>query len=206
VELLVVLVIIGMIAVFTVPAINTVLHGSQLTQGAQMVSDGLSLARQTALSSNHIVEVRFYRYGDPQVPGEVATNSASGKYRALQIFQVQDSGAVTPLGKIQAMPVSIIIDSGTTLSSLMAPSQQKTWNASQGDPKVNLPRVGANYDCNAFRFLPDGSTNLTPPTNSWFLTLHGINDKDGITTPPAGFNFFTVQIDATNGHVKNYRP
>ena len=49
-ELLVVLVIIGIIIGFTAPAFNSALHGSQLTQGAQMLSDQLVVARQTALS------------------------------------------------------------------------------------------------------------------------------------------------------------
>lgn len=205
VELLVVLAILGVIAVFIVPASNSVLRGSQLSQGGQMVNDQLALARQIAVSSNHSVEVRFYRYADPLMPGETAGSPTTGRYRALQVFQILDAGAASPLGKIMTVPPSIIIDSGPTLSSIL--TLTKTWNAPQGDPQTNLPNgVGTNYNCSAFRFLPDGSTNLTPPTGQWFVTLHNINDKDGITSPPAGFNFFTVQVDATNGHLKTYRP
>lgn len=206
VELLTVLGIIVIVAAFAMPAMNTVLKGSQLTQGAQMVSDQLSLARQTALSTNRSVEVRYYQYGDPQTPGEQAGNPASGKYRALQLFQVQDTGAVTPLGKLQSLPPSIIMDSGTTLSTLLGPSQAKTpvsWTAT--DPQTSLPRVGTNYNCCYVRFLPNGSTNLPPNTgNPWFLTLHDMTYGDHLSSPPP--NFFTIQLDPTNGHIKTFRP
>lgn len=205
-ELLVVVAIVVSLASFAMPAMNTVLKGSQLTQGAQMVGDQLSLARQAALSSNRCVEVRFYQYGDPQIPGEQPSNPSAGKYRALQLFQVQETGATLPMGKMQVLPSSIIFDSGATLSTLFGSTLVRnaaSWTAS--DPKISLPRIGTNYNCCAFRFLPDGSTNLSPATgSSWFTTLHAINDQDSLPSPPA--NFFTIQVDPTNGHIKTFRP
>lgn len=202
VELLAVMAIIVLVMAFAVPAMSTALGGSQLTQGSQMVNDQLTYARQLALSKTHSVEVRFYQYADPQTPGETVGIPATGKYRALQIFDIQTSGTVTPLGNVQLVPQSIIIDSGTTLSSLLASTQQKTWTVS--DPQVKLPRAGANYNCRAFRFLPGGSTNLTPPPTQWFLTLHGINSGDAMTSPPP--NYYTIQLNAINGHLQTYRP
>jgi uncharacterized protein (TIGR02596 family) len=205
-ELLAVLGVIGLLAALAVPAMNSIMRGSQLTQGAQMLSDQIGLARQTAVSLNRIVEVRFYQYSDSQMPGEVAAQPGSGRYRAMQVFQIQDSGSASPLGKIQRLPNTIVMDATSTLSSLLG--RQKTWDAAKGDPQTSIPYagVGTSFNCSAFRFLPDGSTDLTPPTDHWFITLHSINTPDGVTSSPSGFNFFTIQIDPANGHVEYFRP
>src|SRR4051812_23859921 len=85
IELMVVMLIIGIIAAFVVPATSNILKGSQMTQGSQILYDQISLARQYALSKNHPVEVRFIRYADPEVPGEVDASGNSqptnGNYR-----------------------------------------------------------------------------------------------------------------------------
>jgi len=213
-ELLVVISIIGIIAAFTLPSASAVLWGSQLTQGAQMLNDQLVLARQTALTKNHCVEVRIYQFSDPGIPGEQAGNANAGKYRALQIFDIPNSGAAVPLGKVEHLPESIIIDSGNidsnkTLSSIISSGKQSDVpTSSDGNTlQIPIPKVAKAYNSVSFRFEPDGSTNLllssTPGTN-WFLTLHKQNDGDGLQTPPP--NFITIQIDPYNGHVRTYRP
>jgi len=207
VELLVVLAIIGVMAAMLVPAANTLLRGSQMTQGSQMVNDQIGLARQTALASNRSVEVRFYQFADPQTPGETAGTPSTGKYRALQLFQITESGSAVALGKMQMVPASIIIDSGATLSSIIGSGSASpavpTLSSAQTVP---IPRAGTSYNSVAFRFLPDGSTNLSATSgNQWFVTLHNLTDGDAITPVPPP-NFFTVQIDPTNGHIKNFRP
>ena len=202
VELLVVIAIITILGALAIPSINAVMGGAQLTSGSQMLSDQISLARQTALSSNHDVEVRFYQFADPNMPGEQANSPSTGKYRAMQAFEMLDSGTAVQLGKIQRIPSSIIIDSGAQLSTLLSSSQQKTWTTS--DPQVSLPVFGTSYNCRVFRFHPDGSTNLSPPTSQWFLTLHSIGKGDALAQPPA--NFFTILVYASNGHVQSFRP
>ena len=112
----------------------------------------------------------------------------------MQLFQITSSGAV-PFGKVQVLPNTIIIDSGSTLSSIIV---------SATTSNVSIPRVGTNYNYVPFRFLVDGSTNLSPPTGSFFLTLHNFNYGDGLAAPPP--NFFTLQVDPVNGHVKKFHP
>src|SRR5439155_22292595 len=102
-----------------VPAATTMLKGTNLTNSAQMVNDQLSLARQRALSKNRLVEVRFYRYGDPETPGEKANDPSTGKYHALQVFEIDPQGKMVALGKMQQLQQSIIIDSGQILSSIL---------------------------------------------------------------------------------------
>ena len=78
IELLVVILIIAIIAVFVTPAASTILKGSQLSQAEQVITDQIKLARQQAVTKNHNVEVRFIRYGDPEMPGEKADTPSSG--------------------------------------------------------------------------------------------------------------------------------
>lgn len=70
VELLVVISIIVIILTFTIPATTGLFRGSLLTQGSQMLGDQFALARQMALTRNHPVELRFFKFSDPEVPGE----------------------------------------------------------------------------------------------------------------------------------------
>ena len=212
IELLVVILIIAIIAVFVTPAASTILKGSQLSQAEQILTDQIKLARQQALTKNHNVEVRFIRYGDPEMPGEQANMPSTGFYRAIQVFDVLDNGAVVPLDKPVLLPQAIIVSPGT-LSTLvshadMQPSKQakkqKSSDGTGGDP--GLPRgIDWNYDFVSFRFLPDGSTSLNS-TNGvvWCVTLHNFNDRPSGNVPPP--NFVTLQLDPVAGSVRLYRP
>jgi uncharacterized protein (TIGR02596 family) len=203
VELLVVLAIIAILGVLTVPAITTALRGSAITQGAQKVLNEIAAARQVALAQNRVVEVRFYRLAKSGMPGETVGTPSTGKFRALQTFVYDSSGKATALDKVQLLPDTVIMDSNSTLSTLLGPTQSKTtWTAA--DPQFPLPTVGTAYNASVFDFEPDGSTNLNPIGTQWFLTLHSFTAGDNLTTLPT--NFFILQIDALNGHVQNYRP
>ena len=203
IELLVVLAIIALLSALTVPSIISALHGSALSQGGQKVINEIAGARQVALSQNRVVEVRFYRVAESGMPGEVAGNPATGKFRAMQSFVYDSTGTIaTALDKVQMLPDTVIMDSSGTLSTLLSSTQAKSWTAS--DPQILLPVVGTSYNACAFDFEPDGSTNLSPIGQQWFVTLHGFTSGDNLTTLPV--NFFTLQVDALNGHIQNYRP
>ena len=205
IELLLVISIIGVLSTLVAPAVNTMMRGSRLTQAGDKVAAVLSQARQTALTSNHSVEVRFYQYGDPEVPGEKAATPSTGRYRAIQAIEYKDDGTEIK-GKIEKLPLSIVIDSGTVISTLM--EKTKDWGVDgTGQPNTppTIPIAGKNYNCCAFRFLSDGSTNLASTGGKlWFITLHNLLDGDGRTTPPP--NYSTIKIDPVNGSLKVYRP
>ncbi len=243
VELLIVIVIIGIITGFAVPAITGMLKSSQLTQASGQLVDTVALARQTAMSKNRTIEVRFYRYADNEIPGEKPTEPATGHFRAMQTFEIAESGVLVPVSKVIALPDNIIMNPGvpgggmlsTILGddrvsppqdppSMIVTKESKDATAKQTDPE--LPRgVGMNYDYVAFRFLPDGSTNLPPKgagsTSSdtkdarpsadgrWYITIHAISDwenlkKAGNVEPPP--NYFTWLIDPVTGTSKTFRP
>ena len=83
VELLVVISVIAIIAGFAVPAVTTMIRGSALAQGSQNIADQIVLARQLALSRNRSVEVRFYKFGDSETPGENPKDPDTGARKAL---------------------------------------------------------------------------------------------------------------------------
>jgi uncharacterized protein (TIGR02596 family) len=223
IELMVVMLIIGIIAAFVVPNVTNILKGSQMTQGSQILYDQLSLARQYALSKNHPIEVRFIRYADPEVPGEVDASGNStptnGNYRAIQIFETLDAIDPTtqdfvrvPLDKPAVLPQAIVMNKGG-LSTLLReaggpPTAPTSSMANSRDPQ--MPRkVGTSYDYVYFRFMPDGSTNLpaksgTDANGAWYVTLQNVNDPAVATNPPA--NYYTVQIDPVSGAMKQFRP
>jgi len=221
IELVVVISIIAVIAAFTVPAVTSVLKGSSLTQASQLIVDQFSLARQSALSRNRSMEVRLYRYADPETPGEDKTQKETWKFRAMQTFEVFEAGTMAPIDKVQTFPNTIIMsydsssatlsDGAKSLSTII--DLQTKIDPATDNSATELPRdVKKDYEYVSFRFLPDGSTNLAPAglpsKGNWFVTLHNINEKPtnsaGGPVPPA--NFFTVQVDPASGATKTFRP
>ena len=222
VELLVVISVIAIIAGFAVPAVTTMIRGSQLTQGSQMVTDQLSLARSTALGRNRSVEVRFYKYGDPETPGEQARNPETGYFRSLQVFEVLDNGAMLPAGPIQRLPSNVIMNEGGLSTMLDRDERTRVTIPSPSDPEMPDTEVGRKYHYTAFRFLPDGSTDLAPngtlsekpkrpKGDSWYITVHGthVRKSEGETDGSTSIlpeNYFTLQIDPITGSTRSYRP
>jgi uncharacterized protein (TIGR02596 family) len=209
IELVIVISVIVIIAAFTIPAMNTILKGSQMSQGAGILVGQLNIARQQALSRNRQIEVRFYRYADPEVPGEDVTKPESGRYRAMQLFQIMPNGIALPIDKVQTLPGSVVFSQSTTegLSSLLdEPTASKPKKPGIDDRAApRLPRgVDLNYEYLSFKFMQDGGTDRTP-TKTWFVTIIGLNDRlESATKPPP--NFFTVQVDPVSGVTKTYRP
>jgi uncharacterized protein (TIGR02596 family) len=223
IELLAVIAVIAVVIAFAVPAANQILRGSQLTQGAQVLGDRLSFARQLAISRNRSIEVRFYRFGDPEQPGEDPEDPETGKWRAIQVFEVLENGAALPVGPVVRLPRMVIMD-GDEFSTLLRESIRGEYLLGKDDDTApELPielgkdkKVGKNYEFVAFRFLPDGSTDLpvrattgsgsptTPTTgDTWYVTLVGLADEGKEIKE---INYFTIQVDPISGTQKSYRP
>jgi uncharacterized protein (TIGR02596 family) len=213
VELLVVCSVIAILIGLTVPATQTMMKGSQLTQASQVIYDQFALARQMALTRNNPVELRFYRFADPEIPGENMSDPKSWVYRGVQIFENQPSGVQTAINNLQRLPTTVIM-SGGMLSSLLNENSRPPVDASADPTLPELPRsVGRNYQYTSFRFMPDGSTDL-PATGAqggnWFLTLHGseIGAKQDTVRDKTGrlINYYTLQVDPVTGALRQFRP
>lgn len=213
IELIAVMAIITIIITMAIPAASGILKGSQMTQAANMLTDQINFARQTALTKNSMVEVRFLRFGDPEQPGEKVSDPTTGKFRAIQIYSVLNSNTAVPVGKVQILPPSVMLNN-TQFSNLLPQSKGSGTDPTQphyGTPQPTdppLPRnIGTNYDYYSFRFLPDGSTSLQPAT-VWYVTLNLVNDLNKLQAGGTlkQVNFFTLQIDPVSGATKSYRP
>ncbi len=220
VELLVVVAVIAIVAGFAVPAVTTMVRGSQLSQSSQLLSDQVALCRQLALSRNRPMQIRFYKFADTETPGEVADTPDSGAFRAFQIFEVFENGAAVPVNKIQRLPNNVIINEGKFSTIIQKECQRprigkgQTSDLKDSDPEMPDTSVKKNYYYMAVLFKPDGSTDLptlgTPvgsPTvgDRWYITLHGTNEKgNGAADIPK--NYFTMQIDPVTGTTRSYRP
>ncbi len=220
VELLVVITIIGIIAGFAVPALGPVFRGSSLSQSATLIADQMSMARQFALANNTMVQVRFFRFGDPEIPGEKKDTPTTGHFRALQFFQRNSTGLWVPASKYFRFPDGMIMNPATRLSTILGEEPAKrtlTMSQVQND-KVNnleLPRgVGYNYEYVFFHFLPGGGTDLAqagvgPDSTGglWHITVHSLADlprtNNGTKAPP---DYICWAVDPVSGTAKTYRP
>ena len=181
----------------------------------------MAFARQTALSRNRPVEVRFYRFADLDTPGEKIDREETWKFRAFQLFEILENSAALPLNKMQRLPKMVIAD--TDKYSTLLRETLRPWKKAEEDmttPEIPIRygdlAVGRKYEYASFRFLQDGSTDLPPTTSpaanptgqsnsgdSWYLTLIGLNEEGrDINT----VNFYTLQIDPVSGATKAYRP
>lgn len=225
IELLVVIAIIAVIGGFATPALNSVLQGNALNQAVNTLDDTVAYARQHAITRNRSVEVRIYRFWDPEAAGEPAGSAAAGldtappaigyaaPYRALQAFEIGDSANAIPVGRLAFLPGATVFSLQPALSSLLGNTDStkgpvKTTPAS-GD--IDLPRgIAKNYEYIAFRIKPDGSTTLSPSGGAspggWFITGHLLKDmkRAASSTPPP--NFFTWIIDPVSSSTKILRP
>lgn len=223
IELLIVVALIGVIAGFAVPAVQSSLRGNAIQQATVILEDTMSAARQHALTFNTMVEARFYRFGDPEVPGESPGDPATGHYRAVQFFERGAGGLWMPVSKVQRLPDSAIMNPGERLSTILGEDvgeRRMTMDRVKGDSAnhIELPRgVGMNYEYVYFHFLPSGGTDLpatgTTGRNSdggrWHITIHTL-DNLSKTNPPtydrAPPNYACWSVDPVSGTGKVYKP
>jgi uncharacterized protein (TIGR02596 family) len=201
IELLVVISIIMLLSVMILPAVGPLMRSSKMNNAAAMITSSLDLARQTALTQNRDVELRFYRYA----PKTAANNK---QFRAFRTFFVTGDGSdptkAKALSKINYLPDTVIISSSTKFSPLLDYATNSSC-LTQGTENLNGSADATEYV--SFRFRATGGTNLSPVTGTaanWFITLYIENAPVATNGIPA--NYFTAQIDPVTGRVRNYRP
>ena len=203
IELMVVILVIGVVMSLTVPAVLSALKGNKLTIAADLLRAQLTYAQLQAQKENAPIQVRFFQYKDPTLPG------SEDKFRAYQFFRrsafdhndqystsvnksVEVMEPVTPLRKL---PPPIVFADSERISTLLG--LQKV----RGEVPYKRNRT-LNAQFVAFDFQPSGLTNLGG-SKQWYVTLVDEKKERGAGIPD---NFATVQIDPFTGSVRLIRP
>ena len=185
-ELLIVLALLAGLIVLALNGYSALAQASAITTGADMLSDALTEARQSAVAQNTTVEVRIYDL--PPQPGQAPA------YDALQLHWLKSDGTTPPVTHALILPAGAAIDATPEHSPLIG-SNHQTATPDAIDSRLNS-------DTRTFHFLPDGSTDLDPAAK-WFLTV-----RAAIHSDPAHFpsNWASISVDPTTGRVQIYRP
>jgi len=199
VEMIAVVAIMAIMIALAVPAFVNILRASNLTNSSALLVDQLTAARQTALSRNRVVEVRFYK-----LPGELKGSATA--FRAFRIFmydeKVQNASAITATLKLSD-GVILLEDQG--FSTVL----NKTSNSRTLSPATDtLPGITGPITYQAFRFRSSGGTDLdpggAPGPDKWFLTLKAETDPSAGALP--AHNFITAMIEPVSGRIRTFRP
>ena len=190
IEVLIVVVILGVLLAISAPVVEGTLRASRLTSAGDNVRNFLTEAQQRAVMENTDVQVRLYE----GVDGSAGTSVA--RVRRLEVPVLRPvtggDGAFEPGGSPLTLDGSLAISALPKLSSLLSrPFRQDVDGGG---------RVGDRYA--SFRFFPDGSTDL-PLGQPWFLTVLEEKFAEQNSAPA---NFFTIQVQASTGKVRTYRP
>jgi uncharacterized protein (TIGR02596 family) len=196
VELVLVCAILMILAVISGPSLVQSLRGGQLTRAVDSVTSLMEQARLTALTRRQTVEVRFFSYQDPTLPGK------PGGVHSAQSYVISDTGTAAPLSRVILLPDAVVISTNTLLTTLWTLSP---WT--QSIPPISIPRAGGTFDCRSIRFSPQGLTSLAGNASqpSWCLTLLNVKDDAANAFAPPR-NFATLVLDPYNGTVRTYRP
>lgn len=195
IELLAVIAIMGILAAIVVPSIRGVSSATELSVSAASIVDTLNLARQTALSANRPVEVRFY-----EVP---RSGDQTLAYRAVGIYLIGESGP-TPVGRLTFLRNNVVMADSDSFGTLLRglPTGQETLRSID-------PTGTKSFNYRTFTFRTDGSANLSRTTtlgggDTWHLMLYDKSRPLDGTTAPA--NHVTIQLLPDTGRTRTFQP
>ncbi|XHR30504.1 MAG: Verru_Chthon cassette protein D [Chthoniobacteraceae bacterium] len=199
VELLCVMMVMSLLAATMVLPIRGTMDGYNITGAADMVDNNLLLARQTAITRNIPVEVRFYKYdngsGDCwRVMAVVIPSSISGN--------TSDEWITTSC----VLPGNVVIEDSADYSTVLSkavPLTDKKVGPWTSQESVSAPRMLQKKSYVGFCFNPDGSTNL-PKDQPWCLTLKDLHAKASADGPAT--NYVSVVIDSATGRTRPFQP
>lgn len=192
-ELLTVIMLLSILAVLVVPSIRGISSATDLTVSGATVVDSLNLARQTALSANRPVEVRFF-----EVPRSTDPKLA---FRAIGIYVIGDNGP-TPVSKLQWLRDNVVMSDTDSFGTLLR-------GLPTGQSALPSGGAGGNFNYRSFTFRPDGAASLphTAPVgtgDTWHVMLY--DERQPPTGSAAPKNHVTVQLLPETGRTRTFQP
>lgn len=215
IELLAVVLIIGLLMAASAPFYQGSMVALRLASDGAQFESMLSSAQQSASAEGRNIEVRFYKYTDPQQLGVA-------RYRSIVLLRYYQVGETNPDPKSNGAPLTsplavimgdthtfasgIVMSENSSMSTLLGSgtppgvSVQTKILTNTGLENWSYPVNGANY--HSFVLRPEGTS--LDPNSKWFVTLVADRDEEG--SPGEAKNFYCIQIDPVNGRVTSYRP
>lgn len=209
IEMMVVLGVVGLLLAFAAPNLFSLLTSSTLSGEGTVLRNQFTFAQQIAVSKSSDVEVRFFKYAD------ASAAQLDERFRAYQLYQFNREGDMVPISTFFRIrtPVAVHEDTTTILNtsaSSGSKNDRKYGFIAPYDGMSDAPvgEGGAVVSCPyvAFRFRPDGSTDLpfrTSQDDTWYLTLV---QGEGALDQSEPDNYVCLQINSYNGQVTEFRP
>ncbi|NNE90379.1 MAG: Verru_Chthon cassette protein D [Verrucomicrobiales bacterium] len=205
IEMMIVLTVIGILLAFAAPDLFSLMQSSSLSSEGSYLRNQLTQAQQLALAKNSDVEIRFFKLAD------FAAAETQEGYRAYQLFQYNREGKMIEVSRFYRINSPIILSE--RLSTLLNAGSGQTSDdkkfgfVSPSAGKYEIP-VGTRKeetDYVAFRFRPDGSTDLPNRSSgdTWYLTLV---QGEGAVEDSDPDNFYCLQVNPYNGQITEFRP
>ena len=169
----------------------------------------LTYAQQIAVSKNSDVEVRFFKMTD------YSAAQTEEAFRAYQLYQYNAEGQLIPISAFFRIksPVGVheslstILNSnsggGTSVDKMYGFDSPKQGSAEAPTGEGGSLRLTPYV---AFRFRPDGSTDLpyrTGNKDTWYITLV---QGEGAMQKNDPDNYLCLQVNPYNGQVSEFRP
>lgn len=206
---MVVLGVVGLLLAFAAPNLLSLISANSLTGEGQVLRNQLTYAQQIAISKSADVEVRFFKMPD------YVNARPDPAFRGFQLFQYNQEGQLSPISAFFRIRSPVAINE--SLSTLLVPEPggpsevDKRFGyvapiSSKGEAPAGEGGALETVDFVAFRFRPDGSTNLpfrTSNEDTWYITLVQGEGAVGSTSPD---NFLCLQVNPYNGQVSEFRP
>ena len=212
VEMMIVLGVVGLLLAFAAPNLFSLISSSTLSGEGTVMENQLTLAQQLAVSKSADVEVRFFKFADESAA------QIEEAYRGYQMYQYNRVGEMIPITEFYRIrpPVAIHEDLSTILDRENVEDTEYDTNDGEGEDgrggagtaMVPLGSGGDKISVEyvSFRFRPDGSTDLSGRTkdgDTWYVTLVQGEGAMNTTDPD---NYVSLQINAYNGQISQFRP
>jgi uncharacterized protein (TIGR02596 family) len=199
IEVLVAMTLISVLAVATLPAMRGTMDGINVRGAADLAEAELLLARQTAMTRNLPVEVRFYKHDD-------------GTGEAWRMMALVIPSASSGLASDEWVTAGKMLPGGVIFEHLNNYSSVITSAVPAGAEKIapwlsqevaSAPKALQDKSYVGFLFNADGSTNL-PRGQSWYVTLKNAKSQPKAGQPAA--NYVSIVLDSLTGRTVAYQP